>query len=64
MKLIDVIEETMCRKNKLLIDAIEPVLNSLRMGGETEARPIPRTGSFRYPDAFPGYLNKRATAKD
>ena len=47
-KLIDVIKEINCRKNKLLIGAIEePPLKSLRMGGETKAGPIPRTGSFR-----------------
>ena len=47
IKLIDVIKENNCRKNKLLIGAIESALKSLRMVGETEARPIPRTGSSR-----------------
>ena len=47
IKLGDVIKEINCRKNKLLIGANEPALKSLRMGGETEAGPIPRTGSSR-----------------
>ena len=47
IKLIDMIKEINCRKNKLLIGAIEPTLKSLRMGGETEAGPTPRTGSSR-----------------
>ena len=47
IKLIDVIKEINCRKSKLLIGAIEPALKSLRMEGETEAGPIPRTGSSR-----------------
>lgn len=47
IKLIDVIKEINCRTNKLLICAIEPALKSLRMGGETEAGPIPQTGSSR-----------------
>ena len=47
IKLIDVIKEINCRKNKLLTGAIEPPLKSLRMGGETEAGPIPRTGPSR-----------------
>ena len=53
IKLIDVIKEINCRKNKLPIGAFEPTLKSLRMGGETEAGPIPRTGSSRYP-TLPG----------
>ena len=40
------IKEINCRKNKLLIGAIESALKSLRMGGETEARPTLKTGSF------------------
>ena len=50
IKVIDVIKEIGYRKNKLLIGAIEPTLKSFRMGppgGETKARPIPRTGSSR-----------------
>ena len=47
IKLKDVIKEINCRKNKLLLGAIEPALISLRMGEETEAGPIPRTGSSR-----------------
>ena len=47
IKLIDVIKEINCRKNKLLISTIKPALKSLRMGGGTEAGPIPRTGSSR-----------------
>ena len=47
IKLIDMIKEINCRKNKLPIGAIEPTLKSLRMGWETEAIPIPKTGSSR-----------------
>ena len=47
IKWIDVTKEINCRKNKLLIGAIEPALKSLRMGGETEAGPILRNGSSR-----------------
>ena len=47
IKLIDVIKEINCRKNELLIGVIELALKSLRMGEETEAGPIPRTGSSR-----------------
>ena len=36
-----VIKEINYRKDKLLTGAIEPALKSLRIGGETEARPIP-----------------------
>ena len=47
IKLIDAIKEINCRKNKLLISAIEPALKNLRIGGENQAGPIPRTGSSR-----------------
>ena len=43
IKLIDMIKEINCRKNKLLTGAIEPTLKSLRVRWKTEARPIPRT---------------------
>ena len=38
------IKEITCRKNKLVITAIKSALKSLRVGGETGARPTPRTG--------------------
>ena len=41
IKLIDVIKEINCRKDKLLIGAIESALKSLRMGGE------PKPDQFR-----------------
>ena len=36
IELIDVIKELNCRKNKLLIGAIESALKSLRMGGASK----------------------------
>ena len=47
IKLIDVIKEINFRKNKLLVGASEPALKSLRIGRETEAGSVPRTGSSR-----------------
>ena len=45
IKLIDNDKKLICRKNKLLTGAIEPVHQSWRVGGETEARAVLRTGS-------------------
>ena len=51
--LIDVIKEINCRKNKLLIGAIESALKSLRMGGgpkldqfQEPVRPVSETHSL------------------
>ena len=46
IKLINVTTEINCRKNKLLI-AIKQAWKSSKMGRETEAGPIPMTGSSR-----------------
>ena len=45
IKLKDSDKSDYLQKNKLLINAIKTALKILRVGGETGARPTPRTGS-------------------
>ena len=54
IKLKDSDKKITCRKNKRLINAIKSALKSLRVGGETGARPTPRTGSSGLAKRFSG----------
>ena len=57
IKLIDSDERDYLHIKQTANNAIKPILKTLRVEGETEARPTRRTGLSHWPNAFPVCIN-------